>query len=67
MFQKLMMNTGRAMFTRTYRRHYRRITGVREQDVHAWMLPVCAARFNENMRDDMPALHRLMARLLREV
>ena len=66
-FQKMMMNAGRALFTRTYRRHYQRTSGVSEQDVRAWMLPVCAARFNENICDDMPALHRLMAGLVTEV
>ncbi len=64
--QKLMLNSGRVLFTRRYRRHYDRLTGVAEQTVRAWMLPVCAARFNENPGDDLPALHRLMARLIRE-
>ena len=66
-FQKLMMNTGRALFTRTYRQHYYRVTGVSELDVHAWMLPVCAARLSENIADDMPALHKLVAKLINEV
>jgi len=30
------------------------------------MLPVCAARFNENQGDDLPTLHRLTAKLVNE-
>jgi len=37
---------------------------VHEDYVRAWML--CAARFNENHGDDLPALHRLMAKLVNE-
>jgi hypothetical protein len=61
-----MMDAGRMLFTRTYRQHYYRITRLDPQYVRAWMLPVCAARFNENLTDDLPALHRLMAKLINE-
>ena len=66
MHKRLMMNAGRALFTYTYRRRYHRITQVHEDYVRAWMPPVCAARFNENPGDDLPALHRLMAKLVNE-
>ena len=65
-FQRLMMDAGRALFTHTYRKHYRRITRMNPDYVRAWMLPICAARFNENPVNDMPALHRLMAKLINE-
>ena len=62
MHKRLMMNAGRALFTYAYRR----ITQVHGDYVRAWMPPVCAARFNENPGDDLPALHRLMAKLVNE-
>jgi aminoglycoside phosphotransferase (APT) family kinase protein len=64
--QRLMMNAGRSLFTHTYRQHYYRLTRLAPQYVRTWMLPVCAARFNENLTDDLPALHRLMAKLVAE-
>jgi uncharacterized cysteine cluster protein YcgN (CxxCxxCC family) len=39
---------------------------VHEDYVRGWMPPVCAARFNQNPGDDLPALHRLMAKLVNE-
>jgi len=66
MHKRLMMNAGRALFTYTYRRRYHRTTQVHEDYVRGWMPPVCAARFNENPGDDLPALHRLMAKLVNE-
>jgi hypothetical protein len=66
MVQRLMMNAGRSLFIHTYRQHYYRLTRLAPQYVRTWMLPVCAARFNENLTDDLPALHRLMAKLIAE-
>ena len=59
-----LVNALRALYTRTYRRAYPRLTGVSQEQVQAWMLPVCAARFDDNILEDEPALRRLMTRLI---
>ncbi len=61
-WRRLLTALGRHYFCSSYKSHYRRLSGIDQAAIEAWMPIVAAARLTENVTGEQPAL---LARLER--
>lgn len=62
--QRMIIGLGRDALVRAYLGSYFRLSGFKRTDLHAWMLPVAAARLAEEVPGDRERLVPLMERMI---